>query len=29
MLERAFEVVVPAKRVVADSFYGRSRGFRY
>jgi SRSO17 transposase len=28
MLERAFEVGVPAGWVVADSFYGRSHGFR-
>ena len=28
MLERAFEAKVPAKWVVADSFYGRSHAFR-
>jgi SRSO17 transposase len=28
MLKRAFEADVPAKWVVADSFYGRSHGFR-
>jgi SRSO17 transposase len=28
MLERAFEAGVPAKWVVADSFYGRSHAFR-
>jgi len=29
MLKRAFEADVPAKWVVADSFYGRSHGFRH
>ncbi len=28
MLERAFEAGVPAKWVLADSFYGRSHAFR-
>lgn len=28
MLERAFEADVPARWVVADSFYGRSHAFR-
>jgi SRSO17 transposase len=28
MLERAFEAAVPARWVVADSFYGRSHAFR-
>jgi SRSO17 transposase len=28
MLERAFEAEVPARWVVADSFYGRSHAFR-
>lgn len=28
MLERAFEVGVPARWVLADSFYGRSHAFR-
>ena len=29
MLERAFEEGVPARWIVADSFYGRSHGFRH
>jgi SRSO17 transposase len=28
MLERAFTAAVPARWVVADSFYGRSHAFR-